>query len=755
MDKEKEKISFEKSLWGQYDKLHERLNKKREYYSNLYKAFQPLLNLYSELNEKIKNVKFSMDPTIPMELLNSDSKDKDSQWYGIPLTMKKIKEFIEENIDFTNQTLFHVITNIKKLIDITKKDKNIYDDLIKSQNIFSESKNIMNKNMKIYHQKMFAAEQAVLDLKKIEIKIMSLNNDSTLILESKDISEIKAYELTNFAIKPFNAYEESVKKANELWNESMNKQKYLLYTYQEIEEQIGKINVTISNLFLSNLKFQKELIEEKVNEITNLIKNINTKKELKQLAINLTGYEKPEEEILFKNYPSVINFDNSNSNETFQIYSQSIEFIKNIIRDEFPNFDQDLENDKNNMREITYKLIEEYSEEGRSKLLKYIKNQKTHNYFLILLKRIRSNNKFHPTPQFIDLIGIILNIILNFSEKDKNYENAKKCIYLSQTFLYVKNEKKCDLLEKIRKHKWLTSKNFWINFIDEMINQEFDKFITNHPQIIKEKILKNSENINDKIKLKLSELLFSQLLPYVNNMNEFNLGIKNIIQITLYFCEKYKFLGNEQKEALFGLISDNKDEIERLIKECQTDNNILKSNIFEDENKKLEEQNNNGLDNENNNNSNKKNNINKKINNRNKRINNTNNNNIFSNIIANSIKNVNNILKNNKLEDLNNNSKKLDNKKIQNQELEKSQNNEGKNLINSIKNFEKLDIDNNKNQENKKDEKEESKIENKKAPLMKKVQIKNSNSNPFGVVLKKVPIDKPFGVPLEKENNNF
>ena len=81
---------------------------------------------------------------------------------------------------------------------------------------------------------MFAAEQAVLDLKKIEIKIMSLNNDSTLILESKDISEIKAYELTNFAIKPFNAYEESVKKANELWNESMNKQKYLLYTYQEI-----------------------------------------------------------------------------------------------------------------------------------------------------------------------------------------------------------------------------------------------------------------------------------------------------------------------------------------------------------------------------------------------------------------------------------------------------------------------------------------------------------------------------------------
>ena len=41
---DKEKISFEKNLWRQYDKLHERFNKKTEYFSKLYKSFKPIQN---------------------------------------------------------------------------------------------------------------------------------------------------------------------------------------------------------------------------------------------------------------------------------------------------------------------------------------------------------------------------------------------------------------------------------------------------------------------------------------------------------------------------------------------------------------------------------------------------------------------------------------------------------------------------------------------------------------------------------------
>ena len=249
-----EKPSFEKDLWGQCNKLHERLTKKIDYYKNLRKAFKPIQNSIDELNEKMASLKFSMDPTIPVELytdsktIHSQSVDVDSKWYGVPLTMQKIKEFIVNTIDFNNQTLFHVVTNLEKLIAKMKEEKNEFEDFQKSLKVLSDSKKVMDKNMKVYHQKMHAAEQSVLNLKKIEISTMAIN-DATLIMESKEILDQKAIQLTSDAVKPFEIYQESVDKANDLREDSINKQKHLLYTYQNIEEEVGKINTNIANIF--------------------------------------------------------------------------------------------------------------------------------------------------------------------------------------------------------------------------------------------------------------------------------------------------------------------------------------------------------------------------------------------------------------------------------------------------------------------------------------------------------------------------
>ena len=509
-----EKPSFEKDLWGQCNKLHERLIKKIEYYKKLHKAFKPIQSSIIELNEKINALKFSMDPTIPIELYtdsktnHSQSMDVDIKWYSVPLTMHKIKEFISNSIDFNNQTLFHVITNLEKLIDKMKEEKNEYEEYQKSLKVLSDSKKVMDKNMKVYHQKMYAAEQSVLNYKKVEISNMSIN-DATMIVESKDLSEQKAIELTNDAIKPFEIYKESVEKANALREESINKQKHLLFTYQNIEEEVGKINTNITNIFFENLKFQKEFIEEKKNEIDNIKNNINIKKDVKQLILNFAGNEKPEDEILFINFPTTIDFDKSDINEAFKIYTQSVEFIQNIVPGEFPNYNEKLEEEKNNMREVIYKLFTEYSKPGEDKLLQYIKNKDTHNYFLILLSKLRTNNRFQQKAPLIDLLGVILNKILEVSEHDLNYDNAKNCIILSQTFFCEKDNQKYYLLEKIRGRKWLKSVDFWFHFIDKMIMQEIDKFIGIHPEITKEQILSGSEDISDKMKFKLSELLFS------------------------------------------------------------------------------------------------------------------------------------------------------------------------------------------------------------------------------------------------------
>ena len=566
-----EKPSFEIDLWGQYNRLHERLGKKIDYYKNLRKSMEPIGISLTDLNKKLTSTKLIMDPTIPIELYkdsktpNSSSTGLYTNFYGVPLTIKVIIEFITNSVDFHLQTLFNIMNNLEKLINKMKQEKNEYEDFQRCLSPLSDSKKAMEKNMKEYHKKMWAAEQSVLDMNKIEYNQKAICDDTTII-EPKDIIEAKAVKLVIEAIKPFRIYENSVKKANKLREETIIKQKHLLFTYQDIEEEIGRININISNMFFSNLKFQKEFIEEKKNEIENIKNNIN-----KQLIIDYKGGQKPEEFFPFVSFPSVIDFDKCVEDKDFYINISTIEFIQTIIKEEYPKYNREIEEKKNEMRIVTYDIFIKYNSESEKTLLKYLESQETHKYFLILLNKL-GIKKFQQSSQLINLLGVILNKILDRAEEEKNYENAKNCIILSQKFYYYENNENCYLLDKIRNHKWIITSDFWFDLIDKIISQEIDKFITYHPEITKNIILNNSVKMSDKIKFKLSELLFSQMLPYAKNMTEFKLPLKTIVEIIENFCQKYNYLNDKHKESIYGIISDNRDEIENLRKECNKNN---------------------------------------------------------------------------------------------------------------------------------------------------------------------------------------
>jgi hypothetical protein len=572
---ENDKPSFERDLWGQTGKLHERLLIKIDYYKSLYNAFEGIHKALNELYKKLNSTKLSMDPTIPVSLYSNSEKTESDEiiWYGVPLILKKVFDYIKVSCDYNNQTLFNIVSNLKYLIKKMKTEKSDYDDFQKSVNSLNSSKNTMEKNMKVYHQKMIAAETSVLDYNKVLVKNLSIV-ESPDIIQSKTLLETKAKQLMDESIKPFNTYKNSLNKANEIRIDSINKQKNLLYVYQELEEEIGKFNINTLKLFYQNQSIQKGFLDIEYCELKQIVDIDNTFKDIKQLIIDYTGHDKPEEEIPFGYFPTIIDFDKIENSETYQIYFKSVMYIKNIIPEEFPKFNQELEDKKNEMREVTYKLFENYTKEGEKELLKLIEDNRTFYFFLILLSKLRTNNRFQQDNQLIDLLGIILNKIANYAEHKLDYEMAKNCIILSQTFYSEKNGQKNYLLEKIRKHKWLTSIDFWINFIDKMIDKEIDKFVKMREDIKKTDIIYNQDNLNEKLKTKVSELLFSQLLPYVNNMNEFHVPLKNIVQITETFSQKYKLLTEAQKESIFGLISDNK-EIEKIRKECEKNNTLL------------------------------------------------------------------------------------------------------------------------------------------------------------------------------------
>ena len=563
-----EKLSFESDLWGQYNQLHERLKKKKTYLKSLIKSLEPIYDSFKEVNKKLESFKIAQDPTISQSLYTESeaSDSNEPKLYGISLTINEYIKFWKELIDYSNQTLFHITNGLEDLLKKIEKEKEEYNNLVKCMKTLSENKNIMDKNMKLYHQKMSAAERSVLDLKNTEIIQLSINNDIS-ILENKKLLEDKANQLTNDSVKPFKTYLDSVNKVNEIREESIEKQKHLLYKYQNIEEEVGKTNTNFAKIILLSLENMiQESLEKGLANIQNIIKNIHINRDIKYLIIDYKGNEKPEEEILFINFPSVINFDESDDNKTFEIYKSSVEFIKGIIEQEYPKYDEQFEGEKNDLRETLTKLFHEFDTEKAKKIQEYIKNNKMHRYFLILLSKLRASNKYEQSKTLIDFLGELLNYILDKSQETKNFDNSKNCIILSQTFYYNNNGEKYYIVEKIKNHNWLSKPEYWIKFGELMFEPELNKFIERHPEITMEDILNNNEKITSGIKGKLSDIIFTQILPFTNNMKEFGIDLKKIVEIIEEILQQYDFLSEDQKNNVFSLISEDQEEIDKLRK---------------------------------------------------------------------------------------------------------------------------------------------------------------------------------------------
>ena len=564
-----EKLSFERDLWGQCNKLHQRISKKKSYLSNLSKSLEPIYDIIKDLQKKLESIKILPDPTISKFLYTQTQTEETENseeplLYGIPLTINKYIISFRNLVDYYNQAFFHITNGLEDLIKKINLEKDEYNNFVKCMKLLGENKAINEKNMKFYQQKMIAAESSVLDLKRVEVIQLSINND-TANLENKKLMEEKAMQLTKDSLKPFNTYLESLKKTNEIREESIEKQKNLLYKYQNIEEEVGKTNTSIANILLQIEKINKGATEKNICDFQNIIHNIKINKDIRQLILDFKGNEKPEEEILFNYFPSTINFSNCDDNKSFEIYQKSIEFIKDIVEQEYPNYDRQLELDKNDLRELLYKLFNKFEKDKSVKIKEYVMNEKVHHYFLILLSKLRTNNRYEQSKILIDFLGELLNIILDVSEKNKIYNNAKNCIILSQTFYYENNGEKIYLIEKIRNHKWLKSHDFWLNFGDLSIQPELEKLVEKSPGITKEDILNhNNEKITSNLKKKISDVIFAQILPFVNNIKEFGIDLKVIIEITENFLHKYDYLNEEEKDNVFNLISDNQDEINQI-----------------------------------------------------------------------------------------------------------------------------------------------------------------------------------------------
>jgi hypothetical protein len=229
-------------------------------------------------------------------------------------------------------------------------------------------------------------------------------------------------------------------------------------------------------------------------------------------------------------------------------------------------------------RSLCIKLFddnESFSKEDLNELINFIKSLEYRNYFLFALTNERARGIFKLKEKLFDEIITILNTILDLGQKEKNFESARNCMILSQTFfkeVEVNEEvEKIYLMEDLKKNKWISNISFWKEYIELDISQEKQKFE-------EEQKKKNIPPKNDRVK----QIYFSKIITHSNNMKMFGLSKSDIISISDFFMKKY-----EVPDDLRKVIETNIEEIykeKKLVKKEKK--KVEETNKKKDEKKK-------------------------------------------------------------------------------------------------------------------------------------------------------------------------
>jgi hypothetical protein len=388
------------------------------------------------------------------------------------------------------------------------------------------------------------------------------------------------------AKKNYDKYLTSLKDANKNREDTIEKQKQLINLYQSLEEKDGELLTNILKEIYNKQKEDNEGDKYFLGEMDSAIKAINIKRDKVNLINAYNSNEKPDEVIPLVQYQPQIDFEKGSSPEEYKINYEIIKAMKTSIPDLMPNFDIEKEDKKQEMRELSKKIFVTnipFTEEEKNKLMEFLTTKWSQTYFLIYLSKQRTQGRFSRSQKLVKDLAEILNLILKSAEKENDYTAAKNCMILSQTYYYDEkdkdgNTKKKYLLDYILEYKWLRTPEFWRGIIDKMTVDEAHKYMKLNPK---------EPSVFDKDKKecieRLSNICFSQLLPYANNMKEFFVDDRLIVKIIDEFVEKYQIQKELADSIYSGVISEKTEEVEKLRKEYQDNPN------FENELKSLEE----------------------------------------------------------------------------------------------------------------------------------------------------------------------
>ena len=555
--------NFQKYLWNQYDNLHDRLTKKIGSLTKILSSFNDIFHVKKEYYKNLRPLIKDEPPTLIEE-------------ENFKTAMSIVKNNNEKYIEFEEEMYNEIIDKIKGLIDKMKLEKSIYDDFKKALNFYNDEKVKMEKYKNIYHTNGKIAETATLFYKDLIIK--KKINDQNTMNQAIEKSKLDSKNRLMVMAKDCSNYVASLKSVNKLRKDINKKQEKLLLMYQNLEWDDKNLYAVVMEIIR---KYQKKVLDytgKQLNDVEIIQKAIDIDKDIRGLVEKLRRYDSPEEEIMYEHYPTEVDFDKCADYKDYKVCEAIIKEMKLYVENIFENYDEKLEDKKNRMRDLINKFFDKNkttTEEEKKQLLEFIDDERTHGLFLIVLAKLRTNNRFLRDKFLIELLSDIIIKILDQAQKTNNFYIAKNCLILSQTFFYYDDPEKSNKIyisNYIGNHPWLKSIGFWGNFVLRQILAEFQKLEERNRQYDK-MIISLKKNIPENLKARIGEVLFSQLLPYVGNMKEVSVEKKIVIKVVETILDKYPFIAENNRAEIYKMIC-TPEELDKIKEEINNDEEL-------------------------------------------------------------------------------------------------------------------------------------------------------------------------------------
>ena len=526
---------YEQHLWNKFETLHNKYKHQYDCTNHLIQMLNSMITASKTYSKDLKWI-FSKNLAVAENPASTEGKALDSMRFNFSIQGDEFNEMGE-------QLKIKVLDPCKKIIDSTfNKEKDKYNELKKSLAKFNDQVAYMEKMRQKFELSAKGAERAIISAKKIKFSVAS-------DIE-KEKSKLAADQLLKEAQDKEKVYKTNLDLANKLRVDSIDKQKGLLEMYQQFDNEFSANTKNSLCFFVATVKKMLSSVLLDLDGLTEKLKGIDTNKDTEEYIETNKSNESPAPEIPFIAYKpdTTLNDSLGHPELPFEVISE----LKIGLSEVLPEFDLELEQKRSKIRKLSLKVFTSnkdfvFSPEEKNQLIEYIKEIDSRMIFLHTLNKQRTSGKFQRSERLMkDLEEIVLQI-LDISEKENDYESAKNCIILSQTFYIEEKGKKKYLFESIMDNKWLTSAEFWEGVIEKMIQGELEK-----NQLMNNTI---SKETGEEKKKRISNIAFSQVLPYSNNMLDFKMDRNVILGVVNKFIEKYEI----EKELAEPIVSNVKD----------------------------------------------------------------------------------------------------------------------------------------------------------------------------------------------------